>query len=163
AVLGWRTLLSPSLSLTAPGAGLVRLIEVCSVIVVLPVTGLLGATGWLLYSRLLGRLAWMVQGERVVKSEPVAEEKEAPGEAGGVEGGRGGGGARPRRRGGAASPPLSKWRRKRARRSTAWWTSRRRSRPSRRRSAGEPAACRRRPRRGRGGATCRTVRRRPST
>jgi hypothetical protein len=70
--LGWQEVRTAALG-TAPW--IVGLIEVVSIVVAPPVTGLLAATALMLYARLLGRLAWMMEISTAAKE--AEEEREA--------------------------------------------------------------------------------------
>jgi hypothetical protein len=81
AVGGWQVLLTASVTTTSPWVA--EFIQVSSVIVAVPVTGLLLAAGWLVYGRLIGRLGWLVRIEPRQQNEepPVDAEEEEPIEA----------------------------------------------------------------------------------
>ena len=57
--------------------GLDLLVETGSLLVGLPLAGALAAAGWLMYARMLGRLAWLVQlGGRLQEEEAAESEEE---------------------------------------------------------------------------------------
>ncbi len=72
ALLGWEEV---RLSLLATAPSMVEVFEIVLLVVGVPVTGMLGSTTLLLYGRLLGRLAWMLQVNQPAEKEeePSAE------------------------------------------------------------------------------------------